>query len=155
MPFAKDQITLDYLYLNFLYTLGALAVILIVLALGLVDMGLVRRKNVLDTWVQKLTAALIAGGATILGGYGIWQWSFNQAFGVEQPLWNALKDWWIGGRFQTTFAADLDPADPARGRRAAGLRRLLRDLLDGDAGADPQRRARAAQGEAALRDGAS
>jgi hypothetical protein len=45
-------------------------VILIVLALGLVDMGLVRRMNVLDTWVQKLTAAVIAGGATISAGTG-------------------------------------------------------------------------------------
>ena len=110
MEFAKDQLSLNYLYLDLLYTVGGLAVILIVLALGLVDTGLVRAKNVLDTWVTKLVAAMIAGGATIIGGYAIWQWSFNQAFGVPDPLWQAIKDWWIGGRFQTTFAGNLDPA---------------------------------------------
>lgn len=108
MPHVKEQLSLDFLYLDLLYTIGALAVILIVLALGFIDLGLLRRKNILDMWIQKVVAALLAGGATVIGGYAIWQWSFNQAFGVDQPLWQAIKDWWIGGQFQTTFAGNID-----------------------------------------------
>ena len=109
MPHVKDQVNLDYLYSDLLYTLGGLAVLLVVLALGFIDMGLVRRKNVLDTWIVKITAGLIAGLGTIVVGYALWQWSFNQAFGVPNPLGQAIKDWWIGGRFQTTYAGNIDP----------------------------------------------
>ena len=43
-----------------LYAVASLAVILVVLGLTLIDTGLSRRRNVLDTVVQKLAAALIA-----------------------------------------------------------------------------------------------
>jgi ammonium transporter, Amt family len=105
-----DQVNLTSFYGDLLYSIGAAAVILVILALGFVDTGLVRRKNVLDTWVQKITAAMIAGMGTLLGGFGIWQWQFNSAFGVPNPLGQALKDWWIGGQYQNTFAQHIDPA---------------------------------------------
>jgi Amt family ammonium transporter len=47
---------------------ASLAVILVVLGLTLIDTGLSRRRNVLDTVVQKLAAALIAGFATFIVG---------------------------------------------------------------------------------------
>lgn len=109
MPFVKEQLSTDALISDLLYTIGAVAVVLVVLGLGFVDIGLVRRKNVLDTWVQKLVAALIGGAGTLVVGFGIWNWQFYQAFGVKSPLWTALKDWWIGGQFQTHFAGQLDP----------------------------------------------
>jgi ammonium transporter, Amt family len=109
MPFVKEQLTTNDLLLDVIYTLGAVAVVLIVLALGFVDSSLVRRKSVLDTWVTKLTAALLAGGGTLVAGMGIWSWQFNSAFGVHQPLWQALKDWWIGGQFLTHFSGQLSP----------------------------------------------
>jgi ammonia channel protein AmtB len=43
-----------------LCAVASLAVILVVLGLTLIDTGLSRRRNVLDTVVQKLAAALIA-----------------------------------------------------------------------------------------------
>jgi hypothetical protein len=43
-----------------LYAVASLAVIVVVLGLTLIDTGLSRRRNVLDTVVQKLAAALIA-----------------------------------------------------------------------------------------------
>ncbi|HEY0358341.1 MAG TPA: hypothetical protein VGD11_07145 [Mycobacteriales bacterium] len=107
-PFA-DQVSTETIMLAFIYTLAATAVILVVLGLGLIDMGLVRRRNVLDTWVQKVSAAMIGGTATLLGGYAIWQWQFNQAFGVPSPFVQAVKDWWIFGPAATTPAAHLDP----------------------------------------------
>ncbi|HEY6762629.1 MAG TPA: hypothetical protein VI318_24210 [Baekduia sp.] len=109
MPFIKEQLTTDNLLLSVLYSLGAVSVVLVVLALGFIDVGLVRRKNTLDTWIQKLVAALVAGGGTLVVGYGIWNWQFNSAFGVPHPLGQALKDWWLGGQFQTHFAGAIDP----------------------------------------------
>jgi ammonia channel protein AmtB len=109
MPFAKDQLSTEMLLLAFIYVVGAMAVVLVVLALGFIDVGLVRRKNVLDTWIQKLTAALLAGGATLVCGIAIWNWQFNQAFGVPNPLGQAFKDWWVGGTFLTHYAGQLSP----------------------------------------------
>ena len=71
MKFFGEQVGLTSFYGDLFYTVGAAAVVLVVLALGLVDTALVRRKNVLDTWVQKLLAALIAGLGTLLGGLGV------------------------------------------------------------------------------------
>jgi ammonium transporter, Amt family len=104
-----DQVNLTSFYGDLLYTIGAAAVILVILALGFVDTALVRRKSVLDTWVQKIVAALIAGFGTLIGGFGIWQWQFNSAFGVPNPLGQALKDWWIGGQYQNTLSQNIDP----------------------------------------------
>ena len=109
MPFIKEQLTTNNLLLSLLYSVGAVSVVLVILALGFIDVGLVRRKNTLDTWVQKLVSSLIAGGGTLVAGYGIWNWQFNQAFGIPHPLGQALKDWWIGGQFQTHFAGQIDP----------------------------------------------
>jgi ammonia channel protein AmtB len=105
----SEQVGLPFLFSDLLYVIAGLAVLLIIAGLGLVDMSLVRRKNVLDTWVQKIAAASIAGFATILGGYAIWQWQFNVAFAVPHPLWQAIKDWWIGGQYMTTFAGNINP----------------------------------------------
>jgi ammonia channel protein AmtB len=107
MPFVKEQLSTDMLLLSFIYAVGAVAVVLIVLALCFVDSGLVRRKNVLDTWVAKIVASLIAGGGTMVAGIGIWNWQFNEAFGVPNPLWQALKDWWLGGQFLTHYSGEL------------------------------------------------
>ena len=107
--FFGDQVSLSSFYEDLFYTIGAAAVILVVLALGLVDTALVRRKNVLDTWVQKLLAALIAGLGTLIAGFGIWEWQFYSALRVHDPLGQALNDWWIGGQFQTTLSQNINP----------------------------------------------
>jgi ammonia channel protein AmtB len=106
----KEQVTVDFMLFAFVYTAGVCAIILIVLGLGLVDTGLVRRQNVVNTWVQKITASFIAGAGLMLGGYGFWMWQFNSAFGVPDPLRTALGDWWFGGQFATNPAATIDPA---------------------------------------------
>jgi Amt family ammonium transporter len=107
MPFVKEQLSTEMLLLSFIYLVGAVAVVLIVLALCFVDSGLVRRKNMLDTWVAKIVASLIAGGGTLVAGIGIWNWQFNEAFGVSEPLWQSLKDWWLGGQFLTHYSGQL------------------------------------------------
>jgi ammonium transporter, Amt family len=109
MHFAKEQFSSGDVLVDLIYTLGTAAVILVVLALGFIDTGLVRRKNVLDTWITKLIASLIAGAATFAFGYGVWNWQYDQAFGVPHPLWQAIKDWWVGGVYQTHFAGAINP----------------------------------------------
>lgn len=93
----------------FIYTLGAVAVILVIVGLFFVDMGLVRRRNVLDTIAQKIGGTVVGGLGTLLIGYPIWQWQFNQAFGVPHPLWQAIEDWWLGGGFTNTPSRYIDP----------------------------------------------
>jgi ammonium transporter, Amt family len=107
MPFVKEQLSTNMLLLSFIYAVGAVAVVLIVLALCFVDSGLVRRKNMLDTWVAKIIASLIAGFGTLIAGIGIWNWQFNEAFGVHESLWQSLKDWWIGGQFLTHYSGEI------------------------------------------------
>jgi ammonium transporter, Amt family len=104
-----EQASTNDLMSTFIYTLGAVAVVLVVAGLVIVDMGLVRRRNVLDTTVQKIGAAMVGGLGTLLIGYPIWQWQFNQAFGVPSPLWQAVKDWWLGGALTTTSSRHIDP----------------------------------------------
>lgn len=104
----KDQTTTQLFAEDILYSIAAASVIFIVLGLTLVDVGLARRKNVLDTAVQKLAASLIAGLATFFVGYAIWAWQFYQAFGLT--FGDALRDFWIGGRGMTNFAGQIDPA---------------------------------------------
>ena len=43
-------------------------------------------------------------------GYAIWDWQFNQAFGVSSSFWTSIKQWWLGGIAQTHFAQQLSPA---------------------------------------------
>jgi ammonia channel protein AmtB len=104
-----DQATTQIFLEDLLYSVASLAVVLVVLGLTLVDIGLVRRKNVLDTAVQKLTAALIAGLTTFVIGYALWAWQFYQLGGAS--LKDALADWWIGGKAMTNYAQFLDPGE--------------------------------------------
>jgi Amt family ammonium transporter len=106
----KDQTTLDIFAQDTFYAVAVAALFLAAVALAFVDAGGVRRKNLIDTWVQKLGAMMIAGGCMMIVGYGIWEWQFNQAFGVANPLGEALKGWWVGGTNYRTLAQNLDPA---------------------------------------------
>jgi Amt family ammonium transporter len=104
----KDQATTQIFVENVLYSIAATSVLFIVLGLTLIDVGLARKKNMLDTAVQKIAASLIAGLGTFFFGYAIWNWQFYQAFGGS--LGDALRDWWIGGTAVTNYATELDPA---------------------------------------------
>jgi Amt family ammonium transporter len=104
-----EQASTNWILSTFIYTLGAVAVLLVVAGLVFIDSGLVRRRNVLDTTIQKIGAAMVGGLGTLLIGYPIWQWQFNQAFGVPSPFWQAVKDWWLGGAFTNTASRYIDP----------------------------------------------
>lgn len=109
MKVFPEQLTLTNFFSDLFFALAAVTVLLVILGLGLVDMSLVRRKNVVDTWVQKIVASTVAGIGMFLGGYGLWVGSFNAAFGIPNPVGEGLKDWWLGGHFTNTVANFLDP----------------------------------------------
>ena len=91
------------------FLISTVAALLATAGLAFVDAGLSRPRNVLDAWLGKLAA----GAATAFGfsfvGYGVWQWQFNSAFGVPNPLGQGIKDWWLGGGALTTLPQALDP----------------------------------------------
>lgn len=104
----KEQVTDHLFLLDLFYTMATVCLVLIVAAVALIDGGLVRRKNALDNWVQKIVAALVAACGMWLVGYSIWNIQFYQAFGVPDPVWQAIKDWWAFGTNATTFSHKLD-----------------------------------------------
>jgi Amt family ammonium transporter len=110
MPQFPEQASTNWILAAFIYTVGAIAVLLVLVGLVFIDVGLVRRRNVLDTTLQKIGAAMVGGLGTLLIGYPIWQWQFNQAFGLPQPFWQAVQDWWLGGAFTSTASRHIDPA---------------------------------------------
>jgi Amt family ammonium transporter len=105
----KSQVTEGNYLEDVFYALATVCLLFIVAAIGLIDAGLVRRKNILDTWVQKIACALIAGGALAVIGYAIWEIQYYNAFAIPHPFKQAIKDWWLFGPNVTTFAQNLDP----------------------------------------------
>jgi ammonium transporter, Amt family len=75
-----------------------------------VDIGGVRRINVFDTVIQKIIAFFIGFVVYFLIGFAIWNWQYYVAFEIDQPYWQAVKDWWLGGSLSGALAQDVDPA---------------------------------------------
>jgi ammonia channel protein AmtB len=107
--FFGSQVTGSSYVQDIFYGLATVCLLFVVGAVGLIDAGLVRRKNLLDTWVQKIVCALVAGLGMAVVGYAIWEVQYYQAFGVSGPIGQALHDWWLGGTALTHFAQNLDP----------------------------------------------
>ena len=104
-----EQVSTNDILLTFVYLVGAVSVLLVVLGVGFIDSGLARARNVLDTWAQKMTAVMIGGASTLLFGYAIWDVQFEQAFGAPDPLATALRAWWAGGAAMSSASVYVDP----------------------------------------------
>src|SRR4051812_28217083 len=105
-----DQVNTDAITQNLFYIVASTAVVLALLGLILVDAGLVRHNNVLSTVVQKLVVFAIGTGGFMVAGFALWNFQYNQAFGVDSGFTQALKDWWFGGNFLNDYAQNIDPA---------------------------------------------
>ena len=105
-----DQVTNEFFMQDIFYGFASVSLMLIVAAIALIDSGLIRRKNTLDMWIQKIVGSMIAAGMMWVVGYAIWQIQFYQGFGIPDPIMQALKDWWAFGPSATTFSQNLDPA---------------------------------------------
>lgn len=106
----KDQVSLAAQLPTVLYIFGLVAIVIALAGVFLFDLGLSRRGNVVHTFVQKLIAAFVAAAGMSVCGFAIWDWQYNQAFGVPHPLREAIKSWWLGGANINTYAQHLDPA---------------------------------------------
>ncbi|MGH2869613.1 MAG: ammonium transporter, partial [Solirubrobacteraceae bacterium] len=107
--FFAQQVTGSSYVQDIFYALATVCLLFIVAAVGLIDAGLVRRKNLLDTWVQKIVSAMVAGFGMLVIGYAIWEVQYYQAFGGPNPVGQAIHDWWLFGPAITHFAQNLDP----------------------------------------------
>jgi Amt family ammonium transporter len=105
-----DQVSVGAYISDLFYIMACMGAFVVVLALALIDGGIVNPKHLVDTLAQKLISAFIAGAACMICGYGIWAYQFNQAFGVPNPLMQALSDWWLFGPNMNSYGQFLDPA---------------------------------------------
>jgi len=110
-----EQVSVNIFVGSVFYTICSVALIIGIIAIGLIDSGVSRHKNGLDTWVQKLIGAFLAGASFLVIGFGIWMWQYYDAFGVASPLSAAVGDWWIFGDKMTTPAVFFDPALTGKG----------------------------------------
>ena len=108
-PYA-DQVSTNVYLSSIFYMACSVAIVAGIVGLALVDGGVARRKNQLDTVLQKLIASLIAAASFLVVGFGIWMWQYYEAFGYKNPLKDAIADWWIGGDKMTKAAQLFDPA---------------------------------------------
>jgi ammonium transporter, Amt family len=102
-----EQLTTNSLAQNIVYASGTLGALVILAGLLLVDIGGVRRVNVFDTVIQKIIAFFIGFVVYFLIGFAIWNWQYYVAFEIDQPYWQAVKDWWLGGSLSGALAQDV------------------------------------------------
>jgi len=106
----EDQVALPAQFTTAFYVSTLIGTALAIAGVFLIDAGLSRRGNVLHTVTQKLVAMATAGVGMSLIGYGIWNWQYLKAFGIENPLGESIKEWWVAGSALTTNPQHIDPA---------------------------------------------
>lgn len=104
-----EQVSTDVYLKSAFYLVCTAAIIVGVIALTLIDLGLARSNSAVDTVTQKIVATIAGAAGFAVVGYAIWNWQYNIAFGVENPLWEAIKTWWIAGDGFRSPAQSIDP----------------------------------------------
>ena len=108
-PF-PEQVTTNSLLQNLVYASGTVGAIMILAGLLMVDTGGVRRVNVFAAAIEKMVGFFIGFVVYFLIGFAIWNWQYYDAFGIADPYWQSIKDWWLGGSFANDLAQNVDPA---------------------------------------------
>jgi ammonium transporter, Amt family len=109
-PQFPDQVTTNSLVQNVVYASGTVGAIMILAGLLMVDVGGVRRVNVFAAAVEKMIGFFIGFVVYFVVGFAIWNWQYYVAFGIEDPYWQSIQDWWLGGSFANDLAQNVDPA---------------------------------------------
>lgn len=104
-----EQVSTDVYLKSAFYVMCTAAIIVGVIALTLIDLGLARSNSVIDTVTQKIVATIAGAAGFAVVGYAVWNWQYNIAFGVENPLGEAIKTWWIAGDGFRSPAQSIDP----------------------------------------------
>lgn len=103
------QFISDIYIMQIFYILATIGAMMAIFALMLIDVGLAKSKNMIDTVVQKILCAMIGGVSFMAVGYAIWNLQFYQALGVKNAFVQSIKDWALmGGNFMV-FSQHLNP----------------------------------------------
>ena len=105
----RAQVTTDVYLQDVFFAVCSVSVLLAVVGLAFIDAGLARSKNVLDSILQKLVAGACCAGGFLFFGFAVWNWQFNQAFGVHNPLSQSISDWWLGGKLFSALPQTINP----------------------------------------------
>lgn len=104
-----EQVSTDVYLKSVFYVVCTAAIVVGVIALTLIDLGLARSNSAIDTVTQKIVATIAGAAGFAVVGYAIWNWQYNIAYGVENPLGEAIKTWWIAG---DGFRSPVQAIDP-------------------------------------------
>jgi ammonium transporter, Amt family len=105
-----EQVTTNQLLQNVVYASGTVGALMVVVGLIMLDAGSVRRPNVFNATVEKLVGFFIGFATYFLIGFALWNWQYNEAFEVANPLGQSIEDWWLGGTLANDLAQNVDPA---------------------------------------------
>ena len=109
-PEFPEQVTTNSLVQNLVYASGTVGALVILAGLLCVDIGGVRRVNVFNSAIQATIGFFIGLATYFVIGFAFWNWQYNEAFEVPSPLWQSIKDFWLGGALADAYAQDVDPA---------------------------------------------
>jgi ammonia channel protein AmtB len=105
-----EQVTTNQLLQNVVYASGTVGALMVVVGLVMLDAGGVRRPNVFNATIEKLVGFFIGFATYFLIGFALWNWQYNEAFEVANPLGQSIEDWWLGGTLANELAQNVDPA---------------------------------------------
>ena len=106
-----EQVSTNIFLLDVFYMICAVAIIVGILGTALVDAAIVRKKNQVDTFIQKIVGMMIAAAGFFIIGFGIWMWQYYDVYGFADPLTAAIKDWWFAGEKLLNPSTFFNPKD--------------------------------------------
>jgi Amt family ammonium transporter len=104
-----EQVTTNQLLQNLVYASGTVGALLVVVGLVMLDAGGVRRPNVFNATIEKLVGFFIGFATYFAIGFAFWNWQYNEAFEVANPLGQSIEDWWLGGTLASDLAQNVSP----------------------------------------------
>jgi ammonium transporter, Amt family len=105
-----EQVTTNQLLQNVVYASGTVGALMVVVGLVILDAGGVRRPNVFNATIEKMIGFFIGFATYFVIGFALWNWQYNEAFEVANPLGQSIEDWWLGGTLANELAQNVDPA---------------------------------------------
>jgi Amt family ammonium transporter len=104
-----EQVTTNQLLQNLVYASGTVGALIVVAGLVMLDAGGVRRPNVFNATIEKLVGFFIGFTTYFAIGFAFWNWQYNEAFEVPNPLGQSIEDWWLGGTLSNELAQNVSP----------------------------------------------
>lgn len=104
-----EQVTTNMLTQNLVYASGTVGALMVVVGLVMLDAASVRRLNVFNSTIEKFVGFFIGFATYFLIGFALWNWQYNDAFEVADPLKQSIEDFWLGGTLSNDLAQTVSP----------------------------------------------